>query len=611
MLLCVGGASAAWAQPQIAFRLVQHSACTCTVGTQVADCGTGGVCTNGLCTAGDVSKVKCVNSGSCNAGNSRTCNPTQIINVPLGGLVDLDGTVYSTYPNAGAVTIGPGPLMGLFGPCLAGNTATQTQMCGSGFGFNGANADASSATTFLMHHGAGLAPTATGDFGRNDTNSRLVIGNGSTTDSFAPVGTDLSYLLLAGMSGTANNPILSTSTDGTITGSSHSGNGLYLKSTTSGTKGSLFLDDTISLWPDIPANVASQTALLAFSATQSTNVNYSAVGNVPSAFFHHPTLTFTGTLTGYNLLFDQGTYNFNTGAVIAGFNGLYFSSDVKLNDSGVVVGSLAAINAVPTFESGNFTLSTSNVSGLGFAPAIKATGSSAAFTVPTVAAVNNTGAILDAVTSGGTVTVTNLNGLKWADISTLGSGTNTVTNQVVVDIPSDVTHGATLIAAMRSAITSGSGKYFLDDTGGAQSAFAGKFTKYNNFTLAGDGIPGIVASVDSLTNGANIAQTTAYAVPASGAGVYRVCGYVIVSRAATTSSTMPKLQINWTDNDGGTIGATDLTATSTGNATTTFSQACMIVNAKASTNIQYQTTGFLSSGGTSMQYAAHVRVEML
>src|SRR6185437_3343639 len=75
----------------------------------------------------------------------------------------------------------------------------------------------------------------------------------------------------------------------------------------------------------------------------------------------------------------------------------------------------------------------------------------------------------------------------------------------------------------------------------------GKLSIYGNISTVSNGVPTEYATVDSTINTANIGLTTAYAVPASGAGMYRVSGYVIVNRTATTSSTLPNLQIQWTD----------------------------------------------------------------
>jgi hypothetical protein len=153
----------------------------------------------------------------------------------------------------------------------------------------------------------------------------------------------------------------------------------------------------------------------------------------------------------------------------------------------------------------------------------------------------------------------------------------------------------------------------LNDT--TPSAPAGK----TNVTWQKDGSGNVSASlatsaaqlsgVDATVQGANIAATNLVASPA--AGVYRVSIYIIVTRAATSSSTMPSVAITWTDKDSGVSQSITATATSGGNTTTTYATATVVLDAQAAAAIQYSTSGFATSGLTSMQYALHVRVESL
>lgn len=119
--------------------------------------------------------------------------------------------------------------------------------------------------------------------------------------------------------------------------------------------------------------------------------------------------------------------------------------------------------------------------------------------------------------------------------------------------------------------------------------------------IVGDG-------VDLTAQGANIGPSTLDAAPS---GFYRVSAYIIVTQAATTSSTLPSVVITWNNGDGGVPQTFALTPTNTGNLTTTFQQAEIRLNAGASAVLGYSTTGFTSVGGTSMQYALHIRVEKL
>jgi len=113
---------------------------------------------------------------------------------------------------------------------------------------------------------------------------------------------------------------------------------------------------------------------------------------------------------------------------------------------------------------------------------------------------------------------------------------------------------------------------------------------------------------------ANVAATTLFAVGGLGGGLYKVSVYIVVSQAATVSSTLPDTRIVYTDQDSGATITTAMTASSGGNTTSTLFQASIVVNAKASTNIQYdigQVTPYASSGATPMQFAYRARVEFL
>jgi hypothetical protein len=147
----------------------------------------------------------------------------------------------------------------------------------------------------------------------------------------------------------------------------------------------------------------------------------------------------------------------------------------------------------------------------------------------------------------------------------------------------------------------------------------GPVISYNGVNLVANGFPAIVAKADATAQQANIGNTQLYAVPANGAGTYRVSGYVVITQAATTSSTLPGAQVVYTDNDtnvgsitpnitqlnsAGTAGSSSATAAAAQAGAVTF-------QAKAGTSIQYATSGYASSGATPMQYALHIKLEYL
>ncbi len=147
---------------------------------------------------------------------------------------------------------------------------------------------------------------------------------------------------------------------------------------------------------------------------------------------------------------------------------------------------------------------------------------------------------------------------------------------------------------------------------------SGKVTNYNGIATVSDGVPAEYAKADLTAQAAAIAATTLYAVPASGAGMYRICWVAKVTTAATTSSTLGGtngFRLLYTDQDdsvvvttpawwGGNNGAAPTSASL--NTTQTYIGGDLIVNAKASTNIQYQMD-YTSSGATAMAFNLHMR----
>lgn len=123
----------------------------------------------------------------------------------------------------------------------------------------------------------------------------------------------------------------------------------------------------------------------------------------------------------------------------------------------------------------------------------------------------------------------------------------------------------------------------------------------------------VSASANRTAQTANVAATTLLAVGLSGAGLYLVTVYLVVSTPASISSTLPDSRIIFTDGDSGATITVPVTSGLTTNTTSTFAQASVYVNAKASTNIQFdigQVTAY-ASAGTAMQFAFRARAVYL
>lgn len=144
-------------------------------------------------------------------------------------------------------------------------------------------------------------------------------------------------------------------------------------------------------------------------------------------------------------------------------------------------------------------------------------------------------------------------------------------------------------------------------------------TQFNGIATTGNQLAAEYATVDLTAQTAAVATTTLYAVPSTGAGQYRVSWNAKVTTVGSVSSTLGGLTITWTDPDGvgqsivgpathSTTPAT-LVTTDTGNTTTTLLIGVpLLLNCKASTNIQY-AMAYASNAANSMNYNLHIKCE--
>ncbi len=56
--------------------------------------------------------------------------------------------------------------------------------------------------------------------------------------------------------------------------------------------------------------------------------------------------------------------------------------------------------------------------------------------------------------------------------------------------------------------------------------------------------------------------------------------------------------------------ATITSTAATGNSTSTYGQGTVLIHT-GSTNVNYSTTSYASSGATAMNYAIHIRLELM
>jgi hypothetical protein len=157
--------------------------------------------------------------------------------------------------------------------------------------------------------------------------------------------------------------------------------------------------------------------------------------------------------------------------------------------------------------------------------------------------------------------------------------------------------------------------------GNAALVTVGKLSTYNAIATVSNGVAAEYATIDTTGLTANVAASTLYAVPASGAGMYRISAYVVETTAGSVSSVLPNVQIVYTDKDSNvsvTIDATPIlgaaglgqTGALNANAGGTVSSGVIVIYVKASTTIQYQTSNY-ASVAAGMTYALHLKLEAL
>lgn len=130
-----------------------------------------------------------------------------------------------------------------------------------------------------------------------------------------------------------------------------------------------------------------------------------------------------------------------------------------------------------------------------------------------------------------------------------------------------------------------------------------------NSAIGPAGAPAVVATGGLVAQAADVNQPSFYAVTTS--GFYRVSTYIVVTRAATTSFTMPAVNVAYTDADTSEAVQNIASTSVSTNLVGLHSSATIVVSAQQGSNIGYSTTGYASAGATAMQYTVRVVVERL
>lgn len=215
-------------------------------------------------------------------------------------------------------------------------------------------------------------------------------------------------------------------------------------------------------------------------------------------------------------------------------------------------------------------------------------------------------------TAGNTLTITSGGAVS--------GGTDLNPGKLVLAVGAGTGNGGAGIDFQTVPTGQGSGTTDRNPTTTIAISAGGLLNKYNNINTVSNGVPSELATVDSVTQSAAITATTIYTPAAT--GMFRLSVYLQVTRAASTSSILggaTGVVITYTDGDG-SVAQTDTVAlrttagaiavTSATNTTATNLNGDLIIYAKTGVAIQY-AIGYTSVGGTTMQFAAHLKVEAL
>lgn len=116
-------------------------------------------------------------------------------------------------------------------------------------------------------------------------------------------------------------------------------------------------------------------------------------------------------------------------------------------------------------------------------------------------------------------------------------------------------------------------------------------------------------SATATNQSANIGSTNLIA--SATAGRYRICGFITLTTAAGTSSTLPALAIGWTDVTDSNVKAFGMTTASTANLTSLSPGNCTLIDAKGSTAITYSTSGYASNPAAAMKFKVYLTAEAM
>ena len=355
-------------------------------------------------------------------------------------------------------------------------------------------------------------------------------GSASLTHTWNLSGTDPVLTLQSGAFNLTGN---------TLIGATGSGGSLTVNSTSNATKGSIILDDKVDLWPNIPDFSASAMEVMEFNS----DLDLSGVGLFHSIFHLDPTIHIGqagGFLGGIVAVSTEGMLIAHDDATAASTNlpipQLFWADHIIETTVAIAAPSdYVLLDQVEKRSTGAITVPTGGTHRTVWsAPKLKASTNATATYDEVSGLYWGPVAGTDFTTDGTALTVSEANAVKVAN-PTKDSGTGTTTYTEVNGLNCSNLTVATTNSCVKSAVTANSARYFLNDTGGAQSKLTGKFTTYNNVTTAGTGLP--IITGESGVSATKTADFTAlsYTPPAT-AGRYRVEQVITTTSGTNTGS---------------------------------------------------------------------------
>lgn len=122
-------------------------------------------------------------------------------------------------------------------------------------------------------------------------------------------------------------------------------------------------------------------------------------------------------------------------------------------------------------------------------------------------------------------------------------------------------------------------------------------------------LPRAVGAASATAQSANVNGQNFYAVAVG--GMYRVSTFIVITRAATTSATMPGVSVGYTEAATGANVQDIVSLSSVTNTVGSHSGGTAVIQCQQGSNISYVTSNYASSGATSMQYRVDVIVERI